>query len=253
TKFATFKPTALKLALRKIRKFIYDDFSERLQSGNGKASESIHFPLWLGFPYSAEKQPETFTSIHFLGSCRLMDVGLQSLSNLLSNRFSINDLVAYACEENASLQRYLHYNGTLVTKDSGGQNPRSNVLPQSERKEALPRRIFIKPSRRRSDVNKLLTRNTVFADIQRTIQITSADAGESGSRMLKRHTQDGENDFPELSWNTVDGVAEYILICEDPDAPLSDPIVHGLFCEIPASTATLNPLISRSLKRVHTC
>ncbi|CAO3674426.1 unnamed protein product, partial [Umbelopsis ramanniana] len=64
-----------------------------------------------------------------------MDIGLQSIPNLLSNRFSINDLVAYACEENASLQRYLHYNCTLVTKDSGGQNPRSNVLPQSESKK----------------------------------------------------------------------------------------------------------------------
>jgi phosphatidylethanolamine-binding protein (PEBP) family uncharacterized protein len=96
-------------------------------------------------------------------------------------------------------------------------------------------------SSRRSDVNKLLTRNAVFADIQPTSQITSADAGESGSIMLKRHTQDGEGDFPELSWNAVDGVAEYILICEDPDAPLSDPIVHGLFYKIPASTTTLKP------------
>jgi phosphatidylethanolamine-binding protein (PEBP) family uncharacterized protein len=94
-------------------------------------------------------------------------------------------------------------------------------------------------SSRRSDVKKLLTRNAVFADIPPTIQITSADTGESGSRMLKRQTQDGESDFPELSWNAVDGVAEYILICEDPDVPLSDPIVHGLYYGIPASVTSL--------------
>ncbi|KAG2189506.1 hypothetical protein INT44_004648 [Umbelopsis vinacea] len=96
-------------------------------------------------------------------------------------------------------------------------------------------------SSRRSDVKKLLTRNSAFAEIPPTIQITSADVGESGSRMLKRHTQDGESDFPELSWTAVDGVVEYMLICEDADVPLSEPIVHGLYYGIPAGVTSLKP------------
>ncbi|KAH8549487.1 phosphatidylethanolamine-binding protein [Umbelopsis sp. PMI_123] len=58
--------------------------------------------------------------------------------------------------------------------------------------------------------------------------------------MLKRHTQDGESDFPELSWNAVEGASEYVLVCEDPDSPFDEPSLHGIYCEIPGNVTSLN-------------
>lgn len=88
----------------------------------------------------------------------------------------------------------------------------------------------------------LFTRNKVFANISSTgIIINSPDVGESGSRMLKKHAQDGEDQFPKLEWDTVVGVKEYLLVVEDPDAPLPNPAIHGIFYKISPEIKSLSP------------
>lgn len=88
---------------------------------------------------------------------------------------------------------------------------------------------------------KLFTRTPLFTDIPATIQINSPDIGESGSRMHLRHTQDAEDQFPELSWTAIADAAEYILVVEDPDAPLPFPGLHGLYYQIHGSVTSFSP------------
>lgn len=47
-------------------------------------------------------------------------------------------------------------------------------------------------------------------------------------------TGDGRDLSPELSWiNVPDGVLEFALICDDPDAPTNEPWVHWVLYKIP--------------------
>ena len=88
---------------------------------------------------------------------------------------------------------------------------------------------------------KVFTKGPAFADYPKpTIEITSPDCGPSGSVMKPEYTQIGDDRFPELHWGTPSaGVKEYILICEDPDAPLPTPIYHSLFYAIPPHVTEL--------------
>lgn len=50
---------------------------------------------------------------------------------------------------------------------------------------------------------------------------------EPGKPIPKKFTEDGEDISPALSWNEVpDGVQEFALIMDDPDAPTEKPWVH---------------------------
>jgi phosphatidylethanolamine-binding protein (PEBP) family uncharacterized protein len=65
-----------------------------------------------------------------------------------------------------------------------------------------------------------------------TITISSPDCGPSGSVMAKDYSQLGSERFPLLKWNPgslASEIKEYLVIVEDPDAPLPSPIVHGLY------------------------
>lgn len=54
-------------------------------------------------------------------------------------------------------------------------------------------------------------------------------------RIPVKHTGDGEDVSPHISWSDVpDGVVEYALICDDPDAPVEEPWVHWVMYKIPA-------------------
>lgn len=60
------------------------------------------------------------------------------------------------------------------------------------------------------------------------MQITSA-AFKDGEKIPRKYAKDGENVSPPLSWSDVpDGARELLLICDDPDAPSSEPFVHWL-------------------------
>jgi len=86
---------------------------------------------------------------------------------------------------------------------------------------------------------KLFTKGPAFASSPKpTIEITSLDCGPSESNLKKVHSQFGENRFPELEWSPPAGteIQEYLLVVEDPDAPLPIAPCHGLFYGIPGST-----------------
>ncbi|KKY27050.1 hypothetical protein UCRPC4_g01275 [Phaeomoniella chlamydospora] len=83
----------------------------------------------------------------------------------------------------------------------------------------------------------IFTRTPPFKDIPENLTITSPDNGPSGSKLKPEFTQVGPDRFPTLTWIPPSDIqiAEYILICEDVDAPLPQPIVHGLFWGIPGT------------------
>ncbi|MCJ1434824.1 hypothetical protein MMC27_004194 [Xylographa pallens] len=85
----------------------------------------------------------------------------------------------------------------------------------------------------------LFTKGPAFVDFpEPTFVVDSPDCGPSGSYMKPQYTQVGEDRFPELTWSApLVGVKEYIIVIEDPDAPLPKPATHALFYSIPAQTS----------------
>ncbi|KAK9235716.1 phosphatidylethanolamine-binding protein [Lipomyces kononenkoae] len=73
-----------------------------------------------------------------------------------------------------------------------------------------------------------------------TFVVTSPDCGPSNSHMKEEYTGYGKDRFPELAWQKPSpDVAEYVLIIEDPDAPLPMPVTHGLFFAIPGDKTSI--------------
>ena len=103
---------------------------------------------------------------------------------------------------------------------------------------------------------KLFTKTPSFQDYPTpTITVTSPECGESGSQLQLHHTPLGANQFPQLKWTyditaaAMEGakIAEYIVVIEDPDAPLLMPVVHGIYYAIPESKTELHPEDFRSV------
>lgn len=63
-------------------------------------------------------------------------------------------------------------------------------------------------------------------------------------RMRPEHTQIGANRFPSLAWTIPaalqNQVESFMVIVEDPDAPLAQPVVHGIYYGLPQTQTTLN-------------
>ena len=75
-----------------------------------------------------------------------------------------------------------------------------------------------------------------------------SDAFENNGMIPARYTRDGENVSPPLTWCDVPaGTKRFILIVDDPDAPVGD-WVHWLGWNIPAETASLVEGMSRDPK-----
>lgn len=75
-----------------------------------------------------------------------------------------------------------------------------------------------------------------------TVTVSSPEIGPSGSSMHVDHSQDGVERFPELQWTSSHAdIKEYLLIAEDPDAPLPTPIVHGIYYGIPSERSSVSP------------
>lgn len=67
-----------------------------------------------------------------------------------------------------------------------------------------------------------------------TFTVYSPELGRSGAWMTTNYTKEGSGRFPSLEWKSPSPyVKEYLLVSEDPDAPLSHPITHGLYYGIP--------------------
>ncbi|KAA0236515.1 MAG: YbhB/YbcL family Raf kinase inhibitor-like protein [Actinobacteria bacterium] len=55
----------------------------------------------------------------------------------------------------------------------------------------------------------------------------SSPAFEHGGRIPDEHTCEGEDVSPPLEWSAVpEGTRELVIICHDPDAPLTDGFTH---------------------------
>ena len=77
------------------------------------------------------------------------------------------------------------------------------------------------------------------ADRKTSMRIESS-AFKEGQVVPKKHTGEGGNLSPALSWSGVPaGTRELALICDDPDAPTAEPWVHWLIYGIPADTSSL--------------
>ena len=65
-------------------------------------------------------------------------------------------------------------------------------------------------------------------------------AFENEARIPVKHTADGADVSPALSWSDVPAEAkELALICDDPDAPRPEPWVHWVIYKLPASLTGL--------------
>ncbi|KAL4724992.1 hypothetical protein ACLX1H_008439 [Fusarium chlamydosporum] len=60
-----------------------------------------------------------------------------------------------------------------------------------------------------------------------TLSVTSLDCGPDGAALGKDYMRGGQGKLPQLQWDSHEGVREWLLVSEDPDAPLPTPICHG--------------------------
>ncbi|KAI5803065.1 phosphatidylethanolamine-binding protein [Geopyxis carbonaria] len=85
----------------------------------------------------------------------------------------------------------------------------------------------------------LFTSTPPFSTLPPSITITSPSLGSSPATLRREHTQDGASLFPDLTWPSTPGVAEWVLVVEDPDAPLPSPILHGIYYGIPGGVTAV--------------
>ena len=77
------------------------------------------------------------------------------------------------------------------------------------------------------------------SDLPKTISVRST-AFNDGQLIPKTYTEDGQDISPPLAWDEVPkGTKELALICDDPDAPSSQPWVHWVIYKIPATVREL--------------
>jgi len=81
------------------------------------------------------------------------------------------------------------------------------------------------------------------------MQLTS-DSFKQGGKIPARHTGEGEDVSPRLSWsNAPDGTKAFAVVCHDPDAPLVSPggtygFVHWVLYNIPGDVTSLEEGVS---------
>ncbi|KAL4817202.1 phosphatidylethanolamine-binding protein [Aspergillus spinulosporus] len=82
--------------------------------------------------------------------------------------------------------------------------------------------------------SKLFTSSLAFVDHPfPTISVECPELGRSGTYIDKDHTSEGAGLVPALAWpSATDNTVEYVLISEDPDAPIPDSVVHGIYYRI---------------------
>ena len=67
-----------------------------------------------------------------------------------------------------------------------------------------------------------------------------SSAFKNGEPIPSKHSGEGENLSPPLSWSGLrEGTVELALVCDDPDAPMAEPWVHWIAYNIPASLSGL--------------
>ena len=104
--------------------------------------------------------------------------------------------------------------------------------------------------------SKLFTRGEAFKKYPEPNMRVACVALQDGSNeLLVQHTPMGQNQFPNITWvaptsatgELVSPVMEYLVIVEDPDAPLPQPVVHGIYYGIPGSKTCIT---ARDLQQI---
>jgi Raf kinase inhibitor-like YbhB/YbcL family protein len=96
----------------------------------------------------------------------------------------------------------------LTLREAPAYNGGSEIVPEDD------------PPRRGDRSMSLTIRSAAFAE---------------GHAIPRRHTEDGEDLSPPLSWSAPPpGTVELALIVDDPDAPRDEPWVHWVIYKIPA-------------------
>ena len=69
--------------------------------------------------------------------------------------------------------------------------------------------------------------------------VLTSDAVDIDGWLSADHAQAGEDASPPLAWSGPPGIASYVLVVEDPDAPREQPVLHWLVWNIPGSLHAL--------------
>jgi Raf kinase inhibitor-like YbhB/YbcL family protein len=78
-----------------------------------------------------------------------------------------------------------------------------------------------------------------FSQAAATLLVSSPTIA-AGQAIPKRHTADGENVSPAISWRGAPPITKsYALVCDDPDVPIPGGFVHWVVYNIPASASGL--------------
>ena len=85
----------------------------------------------------------------------------------------------------------------------------------------------------------LIHKSAPFSKLLDSTIVLECNLGPSGSNIPPEYSFFQQGLFPTLQWPAQDGAVEYLLVVEDPDAPLENPVVHGLYYGIPATTTQL--------------
>ncbi|KAI1647591.1 PEBP-like protein [Daldinia loculata] len=94
---------------------------------------------------------------------------------------------------------------------------------------------------------KSFFKGPAFSDFQdkQEITVTAPECGPTNSVLGVEYTHDGVGKFPALRWEApshiADQVKEWLLVSEDPDAPLPTPICHGIYGGIPPTKTSVEP------------
>ncbi|GES65502.1 immune-responsive protein [Aspergillus terreus] len=93
---------------------------------------------------------------------------------------------------------------------------------------------------RRGHDSGLLHRSPPFAQHPSPTMTVECTIGPSESLIPPEYSAFEHGHFPTFSWTPPPNAAEYLLVVEDPDAPLAEPVVHGLYYGIPASKTNVS-------------
>lgn len=86
---------------------------------------------------------------------------------------------------------------------------------------------------------RLFTKGPAFSNLPKP-NIELASDTTSGSQLHVDQSAEGAGQFPSLSWPAATpDTKEFLIVSEDPDAPLPSPIVHGIYYGIPATTTSV--------------
>jgi phosphatidylethanolamine-binding protein (PEBP) family uncharacterized protein len=100
------------------------------------------------------------------------------------------------------------------------------------------------------DAKCFFTRPAFAKHAEQTIEITSPDCGPTNAQLGVDYTADGSGRCPALTWTAppaiADRVKEWLLVSEDPDAPLPTPIAHGCVTSRPG----LHAIAMLTIRRV---